>query len=63
MAASSSTMTKIWAIPERNLNGILVETADSLVATQLINSGNLGNHELSNVVLDCRLIMLAGAWE
>lgn len=40
---------------ERNLNGILVETADSLVATQLINSGNLGNHELSNVVLDCRL--------
>lgn len=41
---------------EHNLSGILVET-DSLTFVHLLKPKVLGNHELSNIFTDCRMLL------
>ncbi|KAI8548900.1 hypothetical protein RHMOL_Rhmol07G0309800 [Rhododendron molle] len=63
VVASSSTAVECWALRdglqlvlERNLIGILVET-DSLTLVQLLKQKVLCNHELINMLFDCRVLL------
>lgn len=61
--ANSSCAVECWAIREglklamdRNLKVIILET-DSLTASQLINDSSNDNHELNNIICDCRFML------